>query len=53
MTARGEHLKQIGCADDIPLAAEGDKFAIVPELRRDRLRIDATSSGIVKQPRAK
>jgi 2-phosphosulfolactate phosphatase len=45
----GEHLKSIGYEDDIKLAAEIDKFAIVPELRRDPLRIEVTSAGIVKQ----
>jgi 2-phosphosulfolactate phosphatase len=49
----GEHLKEIGCTDDIPLAADVDKFAIVPELRRDPLRIEVTSAGIVKQRWAK
>ena len=49
----GEHLKAIGYADDIPLAAEVDKFAIVPELRRNPLRIEVASAGIVKQRRVK
>ena len=45
----GEHLKQIGFADDIAVAAEMDKFTIVPELRRDPLRIEVGSAGIVKR----
>jgi 2-phosphosulfolactate phosphatase len=45
----GVHLNEIGCGGDIPLAAEVDKFAIVPDLRRDPLRIEVTSAGIVKQ----
>jgi 2-phosphosulfolactate phosphatase len=49
----GEHLQTIGCAADIPLAAKIDQFAIVPELRRDPLRIEVTSAGIVKQRWAK
>jgi 2-phosphosulfolactate phosphatase len=49
LSQSGEHLQSIGYADDILLAAEIDKFAIVPELRRDPLRIEVTSAGIVKQ----
>jgi 2-phosphosulfolactate phosphatase len=49
----GEHLKEVGYADDIALAAEVDKFAIVPELRHDPLRIEVASAGIVKQRRVK
>jgi 2-phosphosulfolactate phosphatase len=44
----GEHLTGLGNADDIPLAAAVDKFTLVPELRRDPLRIEVASTGIVK-----
>ncbi len=44
----GEHLTGLGYADDIPLAAAVDKFTLVPELRRDPLRIEVASTGIVK-----
>jgi 2-phosphosulfolactate phosphatase len=44
----GEHLTALGSGDDIPLAAAVDKFTIVPELRRDPLRIEVASTGIVK-----
>lgn len=49
----GEHLKSIGYADDIPVCAEIDKFAIVPELRHDPLRIEVAAAGIVKRRRVK
>jgi 2-phosphosulfolactate phosphatase len=44
----GEQLKKIGAADDIRLAAEVDKFALVPELRRDPPRLEVGAVGIVK-----
>ncbi len=44
----GEHLTELGYAADIPLAAAVDKFALVPEVRRDPLRIEVASAGIVK-----
>jgi 2-phosphosulfolactate phosphatase len=44
----GEHLASIGYEDDIPLAAAVDKFALVPEVRRDPLRIEVAAAGIVK-----
>lgn len=44
----GEHLTKLGCADDIPLAAAVDKFALVPEFRRSPERIELASTGIVK-----
>jgi 2-phosphosulfolactate phosphatase len=49
----GEHLRGLGYGADIPIAAEIDKFALVPELRRDPLRIEVTSAGIVKRRRVK
>jgi 2-phosphosulfolactate phosphatase len=49
----GEGLKELGHAEDIAAAAEVDKFAIVPELRHDPLRIEVASAGIVKRRRVK
>ena len=43
----GEHLHAIGMGDDIALCAEVDKFAFVPELCREPLRIELASAGIV------
>jgi 2-phosphosulfolactate phosphatase len=45
----GANLHQLGYDDDIRAAAEVDKFAIVPELRRDPLRIEVGAVGIVKK----
>jgi 2-phosphosulfolactate phosphatase len=45
----GINLKQLGYDDDLKAAAEVDKFALVPELRRDPLRIDVGPVGIVKK----
>jgi len=44
----GEHLRSLGMGDDIALCAEVDKFALVPEVCRDPLRIELASAGIVK-----
>jgi 2-phosphosulfolactate phosphatase len=44
----GTQLREIGYADDIAAAAEVDRFALVPELRREPLRIEVGSVGIVK-----
>jgi 2-phosphosulfolactate phosphatase len=49
ISAGGEHLRALGFHDDIVRAAEVDKFALVPELRRDPLRIEVTAAGIVKR----
>jgi 2-phosphosulfolactate phosphatase len=43
-----ESLKQLGYDDDIRAAAQVDQFALVPELRRDPLRIEVGAVGIVK-----
>jgi len=45
----GEGLRKLGFEDDVRDAAIVDKFALVPELRRDPLRIEVTSAGIVKK----
>lgn len=44
----GEQLKALGYDADLPVAAEVDKFGIVPELRRDPLRLEVGAVGIVK-----
>ena len=44
----GEQLKALGYDADIAAAAEVDKFGIVPELRRDPLRLEVGAVGIVK-----
>jgi 2-phosphosulfolactate phosphatase len=44
----GEHLKRLGYEEDIRAAAQVDQFALVPELRRDPLRVEVGSVGIVK-----
>jgi 2-phosphosulfolactate phosphatase len=44
----GVHLREIGCAEDVAAAADVDRFALVPELRRDPLRIAVGAVGIVK-----
>jgi len=44
----GANLRGLGYDDDIKAAAEVDKFNIVPELRRDPLRVEIGAVGIVK-----
>jgi 2-phosphosulfolactate phosphatase len=44
----GEHLIGLGCAADLKLALEIDKFTLVPELRRDPARLEVGAVGIVK-----
>jgi 2-phosphosulfolactate phosphatase len=44
----GANLKQLGYDEDIRAAAQVDQFALVPELRRDPLRIEVGAVGIVK-----
>ena len=44
----GENLKQLGYDDDIRAAAQVDQFNLVPELRRDPLRVEVGAVGIVK-----
>ena len=45
----GANLRRLGYDEDIKTAAEVDKFALVPELRRDPLRVEVGSVGIVKK----
>ncbi len=49
VSSGGERLREIGCGADLPIAAEVDKFTLVPELRRDPLRIEVAAAGIVKR----
>jgi 2-phosphosulfolactate phosphatase len=44
----GANLKELGYDDDIRAAAQIDQFALVPELRRDPLRVEVGAVGIVK-----
>ena len=44
----GVKLRGLGYDDDIRAAAKVDQFALVPELRRDPLRVEVGAVGIVK-----
>ncbi len=44
----GEALLRLGYDKDIIAAAEVDQFAIVPELKRDPMRIEVGSAGVVR-----
>jgi 2-phosphosulfolactate phosphatase len=44
----GTQLRQLGYDDDIRAAAQVDQFALVPELRRDPVRVEVGAVGIVK-----
>ncbi|HZT82367.1 MAG TPA: 2-phosphosulfolactate phosphatase [Gemmataceae bacterium] len=44
----GEILRSLGYDDDVKAAARVDRFALVPELRREPLRVEVGSAGIVK-----
>src|SRR6266851_5167638 len=44
----GANLRELGYDDDIRAAAQIDQFALVPELRRDPLRVEVGSVGIVQ-----
>ncbi len=48
VSAGGVRLHALGYDDDIRAAARIDQFAIVPELRRDPLRVEVGAVGIVK-----
>lgn len=45
----GQHLKSLGFDDDIRAAAQIDEYAIVPELKRDPLRIEIGAVGVVRE----
>ncbi len=44
----GVHLKSLGYEADIRAAADVDRFAVVPELRRDPLRVERGAVGITQ-----
>ena len=44
----GANLSRLGYDEDIKAAAQVDQFALVPELRRDPLRVEVGAVGIVK-----
>lgn len=48
ISAGGVHLRGLGYDDDIRAAARVDQFALVPELRREPLRVEIGAVGIVK-----
>jgi 2-phosphosulfolactate phosphatase len=48
VSAGGVHLRSLGYDDDIRAAAKVDQFAVVPEVRRDPLRVEIGAVGIVK-----
>jgi 2-phosphosulfolactate phosphatase len=48
ISAGGARLRDLGYHDDIRAAAAVDKFALVPELRRDPLRVEVGAVGIVQ-----
>jgi 2-phosphosulfolactate phosphatase len=48
VSAGGTRLRELGYDDDIEAAARVDQFALVPELRRDPLRVEVGAVGIVK-----
>jgi 2-phosphosulfolactate phosphatase len=47
VSAGGAILRHLGYDDDIRVAAQVDRFALVPELRRDPLRVEVGAVGIV------
>lgn len=48
LSAGGAHLHSLGYDEDIREAARVDRFALVPEVRRDPLRVEIGAVGIVK-----
>ena len=48
ISAAGAKLRVLGYDDDIRAAAQVDQFNLVPELRRDPLRVEVGSVGIVQ-----
>jgi phosphosulfolactate phosphohydrolase-like enzyme len=47
LSAGARELLELGYSRDIELAADVDRFQLVPELRRDPLRVEAEPSRIV------
>ncbi len=48
LSAGGAHLLSLGFDDDLRAAASVDRFTLVPEVRRDPLRVEIGAVGIVK-----
>jgi len=48
VATHGAHLIELGYDADIRVAADVDRFYLVPELRRDPLRIERAAAGIVQ-----
>jgi 2-phosphosulfolactate phosphatase len=48
VSAGGAHLHSLGYDEDIRAAARVDQFAVVPEVRREPLRVEIGAVGIVK-----
>ena len=48
VSAAGAALRRLGYDEDVKAAAQVDKFALVPELRRDPLRVEVGAVGFVK-----
>jgi 2-phosphosulfolactate phosphatase len=48
ISAGGAHLRSLGYDEDIRAAARVDQFALVPEVRREPLRVEIGAVGIVK-----
>ena len=48
ISAGGVHLRSLGYDEDIRSAARVDQFALVPEVRREPLRVEIGAVGIVK-----
>ncbi len=44
----GRHLLRLGLGEDIQAAAQVDQFNLVPELRRDPLRVEVGAVGVVQ-----
>src|SRR5439155_5369119 len=49
ISAGGANLHRLGYDDDIAAAAKVDQFNLVPELRRDPLRVEIGAVGVVKK----
>jgi len=45
----GDRLRQLGYDEDIRLAAQVDQFLLVPELKRDPLRVEVGAVGVVNK----
>jgi 2-phosphosulfolactate phosphatase len=45
----GDRLRQLGYHEDIRLAAQVDQFLLVPELRRDPLRVEVGAVGVINK----